>query len=160
MKAVLTRFTPYKGIGIYIGEHDVFISQVANTPFGSSEIVHASAAYEPDKLSETVNRLIAPLVRSRKRACSVNLGLCPRSVFYSTRPTRGESAPAEAQTLLREVLQSPNVCIDEMTVEMQTSEFGKVRLASVVSCRTEYLTGLLKTLQKCGVRPLRTEPAP
>ena len=47
-----------------------------------------------------------------------------------------------------------------MTVEMQASEFGKARLASVVSCRTDYLAGLLKTLEKCGIRPLRTEPAP
>jgi hypothetical protein len=160
VKAVLTRFTPYKGIGLYIGEHEVFVSQVASTPFGSSEIAHASEPYEPDKLAETVTRLIAPLARSRRRACSVTLGLCPRRVFYSTRPTRVESAPAEAQTLLREVLQSPNVCIDEMTVEMQTSEFGKSKLNSVVSCRTDYLAGLLKALQKCGVRPQRTEPAP
>jgi hypothetical protein len=160
VKAVLTRFTPYKGIGIYVGEHEVFVSQVASTPLGSSEIAHASEPYEPDKLAETITRLIAPLSRSRKRPCSVTLGLCPRRVFYSTRPTRVESAPAEAQTLLREVLQSPNVCIDEMTVEMQTSEFGKIKLASVVSCRTEYLAGLLKILKKCGVRPLRTEPAP
>ena len=32
MKAVLTRFTPYKGIGLYIGDHEVFVSQVASTP--------------------------------------------------------------------------------------------------------------------------------
>jgi len=160
VKAVLTRFTPYKGIGLYIGEHEVFVSQVASTPLGSSEIVHASDSYEPENLAETITNLIAPLAGSRKRACSVTLGICPRRVFYSTRPSRVESAPSEPQTLLREVLQSPNACIDEMTAEMQSSVFGKNKFVSIVSCRTVYLADLLKTLQKCGIRPLRTEPAP
>lgn len=160
MKAVLTRFTPYKGIGLYIGEHEVFVSQVASTPLGSSEIAHASAPYEPETLAETITSLISPLAGSRKSARSVTLGICPRRVFYSTRPMRLENASAEPQTLLREVLQSPNVCIDEMTAEMQVSEFGKSKLVSVASCRTEYLSDLLKTLQKCDVRTLRTEPAP
>jgi len=81
-------------------------------------------------------------------------------VFFSTRPIRADSTSTSPQALLREVLQSPNVCIDEMTVEVMKGEFGKRKLASVASCRKEYLADLLQTLRACGVQPYRTEPAP
>src|SRR5262249_48046766 len=59
-----------------------------------------------------------------------------------------------------EVLQSPNICIDDMVVEVIKAQPGKRKLASIVSCRKKYLAGLLETLDGMGVHPFRTEPAP
>jgi hypothetical protein len=160
VKAVLTKFTPYKGIGLYIGEHEVAVSQVASTPLGQVEIARHCETYEPEQLAAVVTRLVKSLAGSRNRIVPVALGICARRVFYSTRPYRTENNGATPQALLREVWHSPNVCIDEMTVEMVTSEFGKDKLASLVSCRTEYLAGLLKMLTGCGIRPVLTEPSP
>src|SRR5262249_41007675 len=78
----------------------------------------------------------------------------------STRPIRTANTNASPQVLLHEVLQSPNINIDDMAVEVIKAEPGKRKVASIVSCRKKYLSGLLAALEGCGVRPFRAEPEP
>jgi hypothetical protein len=160
LKELLARFMPHKGIGLYIGEHDVAVSQVVATPLGVVETVRLSEAYAPDELAGVVARLLKPLTSSPKRTPPIAVGIPARRVFFSTRPIQADSSGASPQAMLRDILRSPTVCIDEMTVEVTKGEFGKRTLASITSCRKEYLTDLLRTLRSCGVQPFRTEPAP
>lgn len=160
MKELLARFMPYKGVGLYIGEHEVAVSQVVSTPLGLVELVRQSENYAPEQLAEVVTRLLQPLAGSLKRTPPIAIGIPARRVFFSTRPINADSSGVSPQAMLRDVLRSPTVCIDEMTVEVTKGQFGKRTLASLASCRKEYLSDLLRTLRACGVQPYRTEPAP
>lgn len=161
VKTLLARFTPRKAIGLYIDEQELVLKLLASTPLGIVELASRRESYAPDELPEAVSRLLGPFASARKRyPYPVAVGVATRRVFYSTRPVRSENENTSAQALLRDVLQSPNVCIDEMTVEVIKGEIGKKKLASVASCRKDYLFELLQALQDCGVQPFRTEPAP
>ncbi len=107
-----------------------------------------------------MTQLLKPLIDRKKRVAPIAVGVPTRRVFFSTRPLSASSSGSSAQTVLREVLQSPNVCIDELSVQVIKGEVGKRKLASVVSCRREYLFDLLQTLRDSNVQPFRTEPAP
>jgi hypothetical protein len=160
VKALLAKFMPYKGLGLYVGEDEVFVSKVVSTPLGLVELARHSQKYAADQLDDVVAQLLKPLVDPKKRGVPVAVGVPTRRVFFSTRPLSASGAANSAQTVLREMLQSPNVCIDELSVQVVKGEFGKRKLASVVSCRREYLFDLLQTLRESNVQPFRTEPAP
>jgi hypothetical protein len=160
VKALLAKLTPHKGIGLFIDEHEVVVSQIASTPLGLVELTSQRRSYADYELPEAIQRLLGPIVDSNKRIPPIVVGLSTRRVFYSTRPMKPDGNTAAPQALLREVLQSPNICIDEMAVEISKGEFSKRKLVSVASCRKEYLFGLLQTLKNCQVQPFRTEPAP
>ncbi len=160
MKALLAKLTPHKGIGLYVGDDEVVVSLVASTPLGVVEIACRRESFADGEPAEVIGRLLKPLMKSPKRSPPIAVGIPARRVFFSTRPINGANASASPQALLREVLQSPNVRIDEMTVEVAKGDFGKTKLASIASCRKEYLRDVLQVLQQCGVQPYRTEPAP
>jgi hypothetical protein len=90
----------------------------------------------------------------------VAVGFPALRVFFSTRPVRNANRDTPAEALLYEVLQSPNVLIDDMAVEVIRAEPGKRQLASIVSCRKKYVAGILEILKADGVRPFRAEPGP
>jgi hypothetical protein len=160
VKALLAKLTPHKGIGLFIDEHEVVVSQVASTPLGLVEMSSQRRSYANHELPEVIQRVLGPIVDSNKRTPPIVLGLSTRRVFYSTRPLKPDGNTTAPQALLREVLQSPNICIDEMAVEVSKGEFSKRKLVSVASCRKEYLFGLIQTLKNCGIQPFRSEPAP
>jgi hypothetical protein len=160
VRSLLARIAIKKAIGLYVGEQQITACQVASTPLGPVQIACHSERYEPDQLSDTIVRLLKPMLGGRKRGPQVAIGLPAPRVFFSTRPIRTTHSDASAQALLHEVLQSPNICIDDMLVEVIKADSGKRKLASIVSCRKKYMTGLLETLEGCGVRPFRAEPAP
>lgn len=160
MKALFARFTPSRAIGLSIGEQEVSVSLIAGTPFGAVELASRTESYAGDGLPEVVTQLLGPLIGQRKRRIPVAVGISALRVFYSTRPIKPNTTETSAQVLLHEVLQSPNICIDDMVVELIKSEPGKRKLASIASCRRKYLTGLLEILEGLGVQPFRVEPAP
>lgn len=160
MRSVLARFAIKKAIGLYVGEQQITACEVASTPLGPVQIACQSESYEPDQLSDTIGRLLKPMLGRRKRGPQVAVGFPATRVFFSTRPIRTTHSDASAQVLLHEVLQSPNICIDDMLVEVIKADSGKRKLASIVSCRKKFMAGLLETLNECGVRPFRAEPAP
>ncbi len=160
MKALLAKLMPYKSIGLYVGDSEVVLSLVASTPLGLVELEQRRESYEPDHLADVVRRLIKPLNGARKHPFPVAVGIPARRTFFSTRPLSPSNAASSAQTVLREVLQSPNICIDELSVQVTKGEFGKRKLASVASCHRDYLFDLLLSLREGDVQPFRTEPAP
>ena len=160
MRALLARLTPNKAIGVYVDETEVVLSYVAGTPLGVVELECQRQPYAPRDLVEVISGMLRPLLGSKKRQPKVGLGISARRVFYSTRPLKPDNNNATPQALLRNVLLSPNVSIDEMSAEMTKGEFNRRKFASVASCRKEYLYELLEAFAQCGVQPFRTEPAP
>lgn len=160
MKKLLAKVALKKAIGLYVGEQQVTVSQIAGTPLGPVEIACQSESYVPEQLPDVISRLLSPLMGKRKRVQPVAIGIPAMRVFFSTRPIRNGNSETSPQVLLHEVLQSPNICIDDMVVEVIRAEPAKRKLASIVSCRKKYLAGLLETLTSCGIRPFRVEPAP
>ena len=47
-----------------------------------------------------------------------------------------------------------------MALDVIKAAPDKRQVASIVSCRKKYLSGLLSALESCGVRPFRAEPHP
>jgi hypothetical protein len=160
VKLALAKFAIKKAIGLYVGERQVTVCQVGSTPLGPIQIASCTESYEPDQLPDCVERLLRPMIGGRRRGPQVAIGLPAPRVFFSTRPVRTAHSDASPQVLLHEVLQSPNICIDDMVVEVIRADTGKRKLASIVSCRKKYLAGLLEALEHCGARPFRAEPAP
>ncbi len=161
MKSYLAKFSRQKAIGLFIDEREITYSEVAGTPFGPVELRRCRESFEPDRLSEVLQRLLAPS-RDRRNRCTIPVvvGVPTVRVFFSTRPIRNANSDATPQMLLHEVLQSPAISIDEMAVESIRSQPGKRPLASIVSCRKKYLTGILTALKESGVEFPRVEPAP
>ncbi len=161
MKALLAKFSRQRAIGLLIDDQEITLSEVAATPLGPVELTRRREAYEPEQLGEVLKRLLASWLDRRQRCrLPVVVGLPTLRVFFSTRPIRNANSDATPQTLLHEVLQSPTISIDEMAVESIRSQPGKRPLASIVSCRKKYLSGLLVALKESGVEFPRVEPTP
>lgn len=160
MKKLLAKFALKKVIGLFVGETDVTVCQVAETLLGPVQIDCQSEPYLADQLPEVIDRLLKPMLGRRKPGHPVAVGIPAFRVFFSTRPIRNANRDTPAEALLYEVLQSPNVLIDDMVVEVIRAEPGKRQLASIVACRRKYLTGILDILKAQGVRPFRAEPGP
>jgi hypothetical protein len=160
VKKLLARFTLKKAIGLFVGERDVTVCQVADTLLGPVETDCQSEPYAAEQLPDVIGRLLKPMLGRRKRRHLVAVGIPALRVFFSTRPIRNANRDTPAEALLYEVLQSPNVLIDDMAVEVIRAEPGKRQLASIVACRKKYLAGILDIVKDQGVRPFRAEPGP
>ena len=98
MKALLAKIAIRKGVGLYLGEHEVAVSKVAATPLGPVELVGVTAPYTPEDLPSVLERLLLPLV-GRKRRVPVTVGLPGNRIFFGTRlirSSRREHAPSGA----------------------------------------------------------------
>jgi hypothetical protein len=161
MKSLLARLSSRRATGVYIGEHEIAVSQVAATLLGPVELHYQVENYQPDQLASTLTRLLEPLLgqrRSRRRLVAFSLPLL--RVLSSTRPLRGVNADVSPKILLHEVLRSPNSNVDEMVIDMMQASPGKRQVVSLVSCRKRYLLGLLRDIEDGGIRPYRVEPSP
>ena len=90
------------------------------------------------------------------------IGLPALRVFFSTRPIQADNREASPEVLLHEVLQSPNLNIDEMAVDMIRLSPASGRWRAWSACRQKYLAGVLAALEAAGssrARPSR-RPAP
>ncbi len=161
MKSLLARLSLNRAVGVYIGDDEIAVSQVAATLLGAVEIHQHREKYQADELAGTLARVLEPLVgkrRSRRRL--VAFGLPPLRVFFSSRPLKATNVEATPKILLHEVLRSPSSNVDEMAIDLLRGTPGKRPVVTVVSCRKKYLAGLLANMQQCDIRPYRVEPAP
>lgn len=159
MKRFLAKLSRRRAIGLYVGESTVTVSQVAATLIGPVELATQSEPYEPDQLGAVVQRLLGAVL-GPKQKYPVALGVPTQRVFFSTRPIRTTKTDPSPEVLLHEVLQSPTHSVEEMAIALIKAQAGKNQVASIASCRKQYLAGLLAALAACGVRPTLTEPAP
>jgi hypothetical protein len=160
LKKLLAKFTLKKALGLFVGEHDVTVCEVADTLLGPVQLACRSEAYTTETLPEVIGRLLKPLLGRRGHGHPVAVGFPAMRAFFSTRPVRNGNRETPPEVLLYEVLQSPNICIDDMAVEVIRAEPGKRQLASIVACRKKYLASIVEILKDHRVRPFRAEPAP
>ena len=161
MKWLLGQIGLPKAIGVFVDDHAVTVSQVVSTPFGLVEVDRNSENADPDELAGVMRRLVVPwLPRGKVRQVPVAIGVPLGQVYFTTRPIQNAASHPSPHVLLREALRSPDVSINEMAVDVIKAQPDKRSVASLVSCNKKYLAGLLDSLQECGVRPLRAEPAP
>lgn len=160
LKSMLAKFAFRKAIGVYIGEQEIAVSQLASTPVGPVEIARCSETYSADQLEEVLKRLLTPLLGRRRRfPIPVAVGLSGQRVLFTTRPLKSSNAESSPQMLLHEVLQSASISVDDMVLDVVKAQPHKRPLASIVSCRKKYLAGLLTAIAAAGVNPNRVEPA-
>ena len=158
MRSLLAKVAVRKGVGLYLGEHDVAVSKIAATPLGPVELASASAPYTPEDLASVLERLLAPLL-GRKRRVPVAVGLPSSRIFFGTRLIRAgsESSP---EAVLQKALCSSNISVDDLTVDLLHGSVNKAPVTNVAACRKKYMAGVVATLTQMGVRPYRTEPSP
>jgi hypothetical protein len=129
---------------------------VAFTPLGPIEVASQSEACTSENAEEVIKRLLKPLV-SRKRRSLVALGIPNSRIFFGTRLTRssGEVTP---ESVLQKAFTSPNIRIDDLTVDLRKSEVNKLPVASVAACRKRYMAGIIAALNQSRVRLFCAEP--
>ena len=161
MKRLLEKIGLPKAIGLYIDDHAVTVSLVVSTPFGPVEVHRNSENAGPDGLPDVLRRMVTPLLgRHKVRQVPVVIGVPASRVYFTTRPIQSTSSDPSPRVLLREALRSVDISVNEMVVDVIKAQPDKRSVASLVSCNRKYLAGLLGSLQDCGIRPLRAEPAP
>jgi hypothetical protein len=157
MRAVLEKVAIRKAVGISLGEHDVSVVKLASTLAGPVETESLSEPCTPENVDEVIERLLMPLL-GRKRRVPVAVGVTWSRLFFSTRltPTGSTSKP---ESELRKTLSSTSLS-DDMIIDMLRGSANRTPVARMVACRRKYLSSLVATLSRLGVRPLRTEPSP
>jgi hypothetical protein len=158
VKTVLAKFALRKAIGLYLGEHEVAVSKVAATPLGPVELASHCEACQPEEVPAVVERLLMPLWAGRHHP-PVAVAVPSSKIFFGTRLARtaGEANP---ETVLQRALCSPNVRVEDLTMDLVKGTVNKSPIASVAACRKKYISGVIATLTQLGVRAHRTEPSP
>jgi hypothetical protein len=161
MKSLLAKTGLPKAIGVYVDDQAVTISQVVSTPLGPIETARHSEPVGPDELPAVLERVLKPLAGGgRLQRVPVAIGIPTGRTYFATRPIQNPGSDASPEILLREALRSPNVSVNEMTVDVVKARPDRRPVASIAACQSRYLSGLLEALERCGVRPHRAEPAP
>jgi hypothetical protein len=112
-------------------------------------------------MSPLFGRLLEPILPKRKyRSVPVAIGLPTERVYFATRPIQNANTNPSPHVLLREALRSTNVSVDEMVVDVIRAQPDRRPVASIAACNRKYLAEMIDALARCGVRPLRAEPAP
>ncbi len=158
MKALLSKIAIRKGVGLFLGEHDVSVAKVASTPLGPQVISTSSEPYTAENMPEVVERLLVPLLGPKRRA-SVAVGLVGSRVFFGTRltPKSGDLRP-EAE--IQKALCSSNISADDLVIDLLRGSVNKLPVARMAACKIKYMASVVSMLKDLGVRPVRTEPGP
>lgn len=159
MKSLLAKYALHKAIGVCLGEHEISVSKVAFTSLGPVEVASASEPYSPDKLADVLEKLLKPLLGSKRRV-PVVVGLPGSRLFFGTRPIAVGSGEPTAEAMLQKSLCSPTISIDDLTADVLVGNVRKSPVASIVACRKKYVAGVVAALGRLGVRPVRAEPSP
>jgi hypothetical protein len=161
MKSLLARLSQCRATGVFIGEDEIAVSQVAATPLGPVEIYRHSEPLRLENLSATLHRVLDPLVGKRaRRRRLVAFALPLQRIFYCSRPLKATNVEVSPVVVLHEVLRSATSNVDEMAIDLIKANPGKRPIVSLVSCRKKYLATLLGAMQECNIRPYRVEAAP
>jgi hypothetical protein len=161
MKSLMLRLSTKRSVGVQIGARAIVASQVAQTPLGSFEIGRVIEPLDGQPLEAVLSRVLAPIAALASwRKTPVAIGLPVLRVFFSTRPIKTMDRDASPQVLLHEVLQSSNLLIDDMDVDMIRSQPFKQPLASIIATRKKYLAPVLGAFEGSVLQPHLVEPAP
>ena len=156
MKTPLAKLALRKAIGLYLGDHEIAVSKVAFTPLGPVEIASNREEGTPENAEEATKRLLAPLL-GRKGRGLVAVGLPVSRVFFGSRQLRG-GGEVTPESLLQKVFSSPNIRIDDLTVDLLKRQVNKLPVASVAACRKKYMAGVMAIFKQSRARLFCAEP--
>ncbi len=157
MKEFLSKIAIRKAVGLNFGEHEVSAVKIVSTPLGPIVVASATEPCTPETLAETVERLLSPLLGSKRRV-PVAVGVAGARLFYGTRltPSNGE---AKVEIELQKALCSTNLSPEDLVADLLRGSVNKLPVAHLVACQRKYMIGLVALLSNLGVRPTRAEPA-
>jgi hypothetical protein len=159
MKSLLAKMSMRRFVGLYIGEREISVSEVAVTPLGPVQVLSRTEPCPPNDLLNVIERVLQSLQPRKQRRLQVAIGLPNSRVFFGTRPLRS-GAEASPQAVMQKVLCSPNVTTDDLTIDMVKTTINKAPVATVTACRKKYMAAVLAVLQRCGAQANLTEPGP
>ena len=93
MKSLLAKFSMRRFVGLYLGEHEVSVSEVAVTPLGPVEIAARSEPCPPNDLLNVIERILQSLQGRKQRRLQIAIGIPSSRVFYGMQLLRGTSVP-------------------------------------------------------------------
>jgi hypothetical protein len=161
VRALLRRLALRKNIGISISDREVAVSEVASTPLGRVEVVLDRIALEDDGLARALGRLMTRHFSRKDLArARVSVGLPAMNLFFWTGSIPAKLIDATPETQLHEVLQSPSLNIEDLTIDLIKLKIGQQSLTSIVACKKKYLSAVLTALEASGINLSRAEPAP
>jgi hypothetical protein len=159
MRAKLAKIALRKAVGLYLGDHEVAVCEVASTPLGPIQLSSHSEPCSPSELINVIERVLESLLGEKKRRLSVAIGIPTSRVFFGTRPLRGVTDPTP-EAMMQKLLCSANISVDDLTIDMMRGSISKQPVASVAACRKKYMSAVLAVLERCGCQIVRAEPAP
>jgi hypothetical protein len=159
MKSLLAKIALRKFVGLYLGDHEISVSQVAVTPLGPVEIYSHSEPCPPNELLNVIERVLQSLQGRKQRRLQVAIGLPNSRLFFGSRPLRSAGDPSP-EGVMQKVLCSSDVSTDDLTIDLVKTAVNKTPVATVTACRKKYMAAVLAVLQRCGAVVCRTEPAP
>jgi hypothetical protein len=159
MKSLLAKIAMRKVVGLYLGDHEVSVSEVAVTPLGPIQIFARTEPCQPNDLMNAVERALQSLqTRRRPRRLQVGLGIPLARMFFGTQMLRGTTVPAP-ESVLQKLFRSSDISVDDLTYDMAKITCDKTPVACVAACRKKYMTAILASLQRCGGIANYAEPA-
>lgn len=150
-----------KVLGLYVGDSELTLSELALSPFGTVEVSTQTLPCEHDDLPGAIDQLLRPHRQGKKpRPLKIAVGLPAMRVFFATRPTVSSDRDASPALLLHGVIRSSDLNPEDMEVDLLRGQPGKKPLTSLAACRRKYINWLVGIFSELGVRPYRVEPAP
>jgi len=159
MKSLLAKIAMRKVVGLYLGDHEVSVSEVAVTPLGPVQILARSEPCEPNDLMNAVERALQSLQKRRRpRRLQVGIGIPLARVFFGTQTLRGSAVPTP-ESVLQKLFRSSDISIEDLAYDMAKITCDKTPVACVAACRKKYMTAVLTSLQRCSGIANYAEPA-
>lgn len=90
MKSLLAKISMRRFVGLYLGEHEVAISEIAVTPLGAVVVASRSEPCGQNELLSVIERILQSLQGRKQRRLQVAVGLPNSRVFFGTRPLHGK----------------------------------------------------------------------
>ncbi len=159
MKSALAKIAVRKALGLYIGEREVVLSEVAGTPLGPVEVASREESYATaDELGPAIEHLLATEPGKKRRRISIAVAFPLSRVFFDTRPLRS-GAEVTPESLVQKMLSSSGIAVEDLTIDLLTSSGNKQTLATVAAARRKYVTNVVAAMRNCCCQPVRAEPA-
>jgi hypothetical protein len=159
MLPLLAKIGLPQSIGLYFDGPAMHATVLVATPFGRLQLATCTEPFDPEQPAEAVRRLLSKLPRRGFGRTPVAIGVPVEETYFTSRPINVGGSEASPRVLLREALRSPNVHVDDMTVDVVKSQPDRRCVASIVACKSRYIEPLVKAIQQQDLRLVRAEPA-
>ncbi len=165
MKALLSRCTLRRSIGLVIEEQRIAISIVSVTPLSRRLVFGDVQACGGESTQTVLERMLGPWIkpgrgRTAQAGSWVQLGVPESQVFQAVVPITHTNRNAPPQTYFLEAVQATNIRSEERIIELLKLEIKKQPLACVAASPRVAIESLVGTMAGLGTRVGLAEPVP